>query len=82
MSNSMAYDPLMKDCNISIIGRNEMYIENYRSILEFSDKKIRIRTKNGRIEIIGSRLNITYYYDTDMQIKGYIDEVKLRGDVT
>lgn len=77
MPNSIANDCLMKDCNISIIGRCEMYIENYKSILEFNENKIRIRTKNGRIEVLGSHLKITYYYDTDMQIKGLIDEVKL-----
>ena len=72
-----SHDYLMKDCMIAITGRREMYIEKYKSILEFGENRIRIRTKNGRIEVLGKRLKIVYYCDTDMQITGCIDEVKL-----
>ena len=41
---------------ISVTGREELIIENFKGILEYSDEKIRINTKSGIIKIIGKNL--------------------------
>jgi sporulation protein YqfC len=57
---------------ITAIGRNELYIENYKGILEYNSKSIRILTKIGRINIEGKNLNIEYFTNDEMKIIGMI----------
>lgn len=57
---------------ISVIGQNEACIENYRGILEYTDKLIRIQTKLGKIHVIGRGLHIEHYNNDEMKITGRI----------
>jgi len=41
---------------ITITGKNTMSIENYKNIIEYSQKKIRISTSAGIISIDGTKL--------------------------
>ena len=43
---------------ITILGRNELCIENYRGIIEYTDALIRVQTRAGQIRIQGKRLRI------------------------
>ena len=57
---------------ITVTGQNEAYIENYRGILEYTDKFIRIQTKIGKIHICGRNLQIEHYSNDGMKVTGYI----------
>lgn len=57
---------------ISVIGQNEACIENYRGILEYTDKLIRIQTKLGKIHVTGRGLTIEHYNNDEMKITGHI----------
>ena len=57
---------------LNILGQNEAYIENYRGILEYTDKLIRIQTKLGKIHVLGRGLQIQYYNNDEMKITGHI----------
>lgn len=61
---------------LSILGNSDMYIENYKGILEYSREQIRIQTKFGRIELTGKRLHIDYYSNDEMKIKGFISKIE------
>ena len=60
---------------LSLIGDRDVYIENYLSILEYTDKGIKLRVSGGNLVITGRKINILYFNDTDMQIRGCIDNV-------
>ena len=60
---------------LSLIGDRDVYIENYLSILEYTDKGIKLRVSGGNLVITGRKLNILYFNDTDMQIRGCIEGV-------
>lgn len=60
---------------LSVTGQNELLIENYRGILEYKDEHIRIQAKDCRILIIGKRLQIEYYTNEEMKIKGLIEQI-------
>ncbi len=60
---------------VSIVGRTEMTIENYRGILEYSSEEIRLSTKDGTLSIQGKKLLITYYTNDDMKITGIIQSI-------
>ena len=60
---------------VSITGRQEMLIENYRGILEYTGNHISLQTKTCRLVIRGKNLNISYYTNEEMKITGVIDSL-------
>lgn len=61
---------------LTITGRREIMITNYKGILEYEDSFIRVQTKNCRILISGAHLAIEYYTNEEMKITGYIDQIQ------
>lgn len=61
---------------VTVTGRQEVLIANYKGILEYKDSFIRIQTQNCRIVISGSHLAIEYYTNEEMKITGFIDRVQ------
>jgi len=60
---------------ITIMGFNEMLIENYKGILEYQEFYIRISTYSGIININGFNLNLTEMTCDDILITGKIENV-------
>ena len=46
---------------LTITGKHEAYVENYMSLIEYTEELIRIQTKTCKLEIHGTCLNIDYY---------------------
>ncbi len=69
-------DLILGSAIVSITGYQEMYIENYRGILEYTDSIISISTKTCLLRISGSRLKIEYYTSEEMKISGEIQSLK------
>lgn len=68
---------------LSIMGNFEIYIENYKGILEYTRETIRINTNLGRIHIIGKNLHIEYYSNDEMKIKGVLKNIEFHsGGIT
>lgn len=61
---------------LTAIGKEELYIENYKGILEYTANCIRIQGKNTYIMIEGKNLTIDYYTEEDMLIKGRIFSIQ------
>ena len=58
---SMPKDVVLGASVITMLGRNEVSIENYRGIIEYTDTLIRVQTKSGQIRLTGKRLQVEYY---------------------
>ena len=71
-ASGMPKDVILGVPLVTIIGQNEIHIENYRGILEYTEKLIRVQTKLGRIHIQGFHLQIEYYTNDEMKIMGCI----------
>lgn len=61
---------------LTIHGNNEVYIENYQGIIEYTDILIRIKTKERQIRLSGKKLRIEYYANDEMKIIGYISSIE------
>ena len=61
---------------VTVTGRGEAVISNYKGILEYEDSVIRVQTKTCRIRITGVRLAIDYYTNEEMKITGSIDTIE------
>lgn len=69
---SMPEDVVLGASVITITGRNEVCIENYRGIIEYTECLIRVQTKTVQIRLTGRHLQIDYYTNDEMKITGII----------
>lgn len=63
------------DVKITILGFNEILIENYKNILEYGDIFIKINIFEGTINIHGFNLNLEQMTDDDIKVTGKIDSI-------
>lgn len=61
---------------VTITGRREVLIENYKGILEYNEEYIRVQAKNVKITIFGKQLTIEYYTNEDMKVAGFIKSIE------
>lgn len=64
------------DVKITVLGFNEILIENYKNILEYEDVFIKINVFNGTINIHGFNLHLEQMTDDDIKITGTIDSIE------
>ena len=60
---------------VTVTGKTEAYVENYRGIIEYTTEKIKLQTKTCTIEISGHSLDIGYYTNDEMKITGEISKI-------
>ena len=61
---------------ITLIGRNELYLENHRGIIEYSSQRLRINLSRGFMEIQGENLEIKALLPDEIKIWGDINSFK------
>ena len=61
---------------LTATGRQEIRVENYRGILEYTPNSIVLQSKTCRIAFCGCGLRIAYYTNEDMKIEGKISEIR------
>jgi sporulation protein YqfC len=69
-------DVILGEVLVSFLGRHSVVVENYRSIILYTDSMIKLQAKNCRINICGSRLMIEYYTNEEMKINGFIKSLE------
>lgn len=68
-------DVVLGEVLISFVGRYSVTIENYRGILIYDDKTVRLQAKHCKLQIHGKRLHIDYYNHDEMKITGQIQSL-------
>ena len=66
---------------LTVVGFEEMIIENYKSILEYEEFFVRINTHIGILNINGFNLNLEKMTNDDIKITGTIESVDLEKNV-
>ncbi len=69
-------DSVLGDCIVTLTGNTEVFIENYKGIIQYSNELILLQGKHCKIELSGKRMNIVYYTNEDMKICGIIEHVR------
>ena len=62
---------------ITIVGFDEMLIENYKGILEYEEFYIKINTNLGNININGFNLGLEQVTEDDISVKGKIESIDI-----
>ena len=68
-------DLIMGEVNVRLIGKHEVFIENYRYIIEYTEAVLKLQCRNTKLKICGNKLVIEYYSKDEMLVKGTINEV-------
>ena len=61
---------------ITILGFDEMLVENYKSIIEYDEIFIRVATHIGIVDISGVNLKLNQMTDDAISVSGQIDEIE------
>ena len=61
---------------LTITGTNDLCVENYRGMTEYTDQIIRLQSKSGQIKITGKTLEVIYYTNDEMKIHGHIRTIE------
>lgn len=60
---------------IGLTGREEVFIENYKGILECTSEVVTIATGRCRVQIMGKNLKVDYYTNDEMKIEGILSQI-------
>lgn len=71
----MPKDVIASCSKITAYNDNQIIVENYKGIFEYTAEKIRIKTCSGILYISGSGLSIRAVTDTDILIEGTFNNV-------
>ena len=69
-------DILRGDMRITLTGNREVWIENYKGLLEYTSQSIVLQGKNCKVQFEGKCLNVEYYTNEDMKLTGRIMSIK------
>lgn len=61
---------------VTATGNREIYVENYKGILEYSEDKLKLQTKHCNLTICGKNLVISYYTNDEMKVTGCIQSIR------
>jgi len=61
---------------LTMIGNMQLYIENHRGVMEFSESLLQLRLSVGYVEIAGQELVIRAILTEEVFIEGLIESVK------
>lgn len=64
---------------ITIIGRQEVLVENYQEIVEFTTEEIRLSTIEGELHFTGRGFVLKTVLATELRIEGVLDSLTFRG---
>lgn len=65
---------------ITMLGFEEMLIENYKGILEYEELYVRINTYIGVINITGHNFNLKNINEDDILLTGVFEKIELEGE--
>ncbi|NGQ94116.1 sporulation protein YqfC [Brevibacillus sp. SYP-B805] len=69
-------DVVLEVPRITMIGHLQMYIENHRGVLHFTDQELRLLLTNGQLLVNGEQLVIRAILPEEVLLEGKIGGVK------
>jgi sporulation protein YqfC len=69
-------DALLDVPRVTLIGGLQAYVENFQSVVQFSDKQLRLQLTKGQLVIQGTTLEIKRILGDQVMIEGNIDLIQ------
>lgn len=73
---TLSQEVLSESIRIVVYGKSCIRLENYKGILDYTDSSIKILSNDGRIEIEGKHLQISYCSDVELCVTGRIRQIQ------
>lgn len=73
---TLSQEVLSGSVRMVICGKSCIRLENYKGILDYTDTNIKILSNDGRIQIEGKRLQISYCSDVELCVMGNIRQIQ------
>ncbi len=64
---------------VTMIGNSNLIIENYKGIIEYDEKSIRINTAIGVVKLCGNKMSIREITSEDIMVDGTIVMIEFLG---
>lgn len=65
---------------LRMIGQEELFVENYKGIVEYTDAVLLLQTKGCLLRIEGEHLFLSYYTKEELKVTGNITSISfLKG---
>ena len=61
---------------ITMVGNMQLYIENHRGVIHFSNEQLKLGLTKGQLEVVGHNLTIRAILSEEVFIEGVIREIK------
>ena len=71
-------DLVMGAAVLTVTGRSEAYIENYRGIIEYTDDVVRVKTGKSITKFSGKNLEIKCIQIDSLIIQGFITSIEFQ----
>ena len=62
--------------HLSILGEKELFVENYKGVMEYTPDTVRVRTHGRTLRVTGRELEIRTITDDDLQVVGVINTIE------
>lgn len=69
-------ETVMDLTKLELAGNRELYLENYKNIVEYTGQLIRVRTADGFLKITGEKLHISSMDLDGLFVQGYFRSVE------
>ena len=75
LDNKLPAEAVLKDTLVTVVGSSEVWIENYKALLEYKEGQVLLQTSHYMIKVEGERLTISHYMEEHMMICGKIRSI-------
>jgi len=75
LEQKLPAEALCKDSLVTVVGHAEVWIENYKALLEYKEQEIVVQAGHYLIRVEGDRLRISHYMEEHMMICGNIRSI-------
>lgn len=73
----MPHDVVYDLPRLTLIGDRQLYIENHRGVVHFSNERLRLALSKGELEVTGSSLVIRTIWTEEVFIEGEITNIQI-----
>lgn len=70
-------DIMLDLSRLILIGNRQVYLENHQGIIEYEEKRIKVKTSSGVLIIKGENLTIRSLYTKELAVEGEIASLEI-----
>ena len=75
LEQKLPAEAVLKETLMTMVGCAELWLENYKGLVEYGEGIILIQSSNAFIRVEGERLKISHYMEEHMMICGNIRSI-------